>query len=146
MRRAVRWYVPPRNRNFGPVDAMALVGLVGFLVARFVPVAKLVPFWGCGFRKVTGYPCPGCGLTRVADRFAHLNIVGAFKANPLGTVAAAAFAAAMVMSFLHLVFRVPIPEPVLDERDWLRVRWGALVLLAANYAWVVYSWRVLHWS
>lgn len=139
-------YVHPRNRSFGALDAMGFVGLVGFLVARFVPVAKLIPFWGCGFRTYTGYPCPGCGLTRVADRFAHFNVVGALRANPLGTVAAAGFAAAMLLSAVHLVFRTPVPELVLNDREWARVRWGAVLLFLVNYAWVAYAYRVLHIS
>ncbi len=137
-------YVPPRNRSFGPVDAMGLIGLVGLLVARFVPVAKLIPFWGCSFRSWTGIPCPGCGLTRVADRVSHFNVLGALQANPLGTVVALLFAASVVMSFLHLVFAVPVPELVLTERGWARVRWGAVTLFVLNYAFVVFAWRVLH--
>lgn len=135
----------PRNRSFGSLDAIALIGVVGFAIARWVPIARLIPFWGCGFRKVTGIPCPGCGLTRVADRFAHLNVIGALKANPLGTVAAALFAVAIVGSLAHLVFRARVPELVLDDREWKWVRWGALFLFVANYAWVVFAHTTLHW-
>ena len=137
--------IPRPNRSFGSLDAMALVGLVGLSLARWVPIAKLIPFWGCGFRKMTGIPCPGCGLTRVADRVAHFNVLGALKANPLGTVAAVAFAIAIVWSFLHLVFKVPVPELVLSDREWTRVRWGALLLFVVNYAWVIVAHTVLHW-
>ena len=58
----VSW--PPRNRSIGPLDVLGIVGLGGLLVARFIPVARLIPFWGCGFRRITGFPCPGCGLSR----------------------------------------------------------------------------------
>jgi hypothetical protein len=141
---AVRLLLPKPNRTFGVADAMGLVGLIGFLVARFVPVAKLVPFWGCMFRKVTGIPCPGCGLTRVADRFAHFNVLGALKANPLGTFAAAFFAVMSVWSVLHLAFKVPIVELVLDDDEWCKVRWAALFLFVANYAWVVFAYTRLN--
>lgn len=136
--------MPSRNRSFGTVDALALIGVVGFAIARWVPIATLIPFWGCGFRKVTGIPCPGCGLTRVADRFAHFNVLGALKANPLGTVAAALFAGAIVASAVHLIFRVPIPELVMDDKEWRRARWGALILFGANYAWVIFAYAVLN--
>ena len=136
-------YFPPRNRSFGAVDALGLVGLVGLLIARFVPVARLIPFWGCTFRKVTGWPCPGCGLTRAADRFAHLNWLGALQANPLGTVAAVGFAIAALASFSHLVFKAPLPELVLSDREWTRVRWAALGLFVANYAFVIVGYRYL---
>ncbi len=137
--------IPARNRTFGPIDALALVGVVGFAIARWVPIATLVPFWGCGFRKLTGIPCPGCGLTRVADRFAHLNVLGALKANPLGTVAAAVFALCIVLSAAHLLFRAPVPELVLNDREWRFVRWGALLLFGLNYAWVIFAHTQLHW-
>ena len=135
--------MPPRNRVFGQLDAMAVVGVAGFLVARFIPVAKLVPFWGCTFRALTGIPCPGCGLTRVAERVAHLNVAGALRANPLGTVAALGFAAAIVLSALHLLFKLPLPEVLLTHREWRVVRWGAVGLFAANYLWVVYAYTQL---
>jgi hypothetical protein len=80
----------------------------------------------------------------VADRFAHFNLIGALKANPLGTVAAALFAAAIVGSFLHLVFKVPVPELVLDDREWKRARWAAIFVFAANYAWVVFAYTQLN--
>lgn len=122
---------------------MGVIGLVGLLVARFVPVARLIPFWGCTFRKVTGYPCPGCGLTRAADRFAHFHWLGAIKANPLGTVAAFFFAVCVIASFVHLVFRVPIPEIVLDDREWRRMRWAVGLSVVANYAFVIVGHRYL---
>lgn len=137
--------IPERNRSFGPVDAMALIGVVGFSIARWIPIATLVPFWGCGIRKMTGVPCPGCGLTRVADRFAHFHFVGALKANPLGTVAAALFAACIVLSVGHLLFKLPVPELELTDREWRRVRWGAVGLFAVNYAWVIFAHTQLHW-
>ncbi len=124
---------------------MALVGVVGFAIARWVPIATLIPFWGCGIRKATGIPCPGCGLTRVADRFAHFHFIGAFQANPLGALSAVAFAACIVYSALHFLFALPVPELELTGREWKRVRWGALGLFAANYAWVVFSYTQLGW-
>ena len=122
---------------------MGVIGLVGLLIARFVPVARLIPFWGCSFRQLTGFPCPGCGLTRAADRFAHLHWLRALEANPVGTVAAFLFAVAVVLTLVHLVFAVPMPELQLDERESRRVRWGVGVLLLANYAFVVIGYRYL---
>lgn len=137
--------IPQKNRSFGPVDAFALIGVVGFAIARWVPIATMIPFWGCGFRKLTGIPCPGCGLTRVADRFAHFHFLGAFKANPLGTFAAAAFAIAIVLSVLHFVFKLPVPELFMSDREWKRARWVAIGLFVANYAWVIFAYTQLGW-
>lgn len=139
----MRIIVPPGNRTFGALDAMGVIGLVGLLIARYVPVARLIPFWGCSFRQITGYPCPGCGLTRVADRVAHFHFVAALKANPIGTVAALCFAACAVLTVIHLVFAVPMPELVLDERERRRARWAVAAALLANYVFVIIGYRYL---
>jgi hypothetical protein len=133
---------PSPNRRFGFVDALGVCGLLGLLVARFIPVARL-PFWGCTFRDYTGWPCPGCGLTRAADRVAHLNFSGAWEANPLGTLAAVGFALLAVAAFLHLVFGLPIPEAQLAPREQRRWRVGLVIALVANYAFVIVKTRGL---
>ncbi len=132
----------PKSRSISAFDVLGLVGLVGLFTARFIPVAKLIPFWGCGFRKVTGYPCPGCGLTRAADHFAHLDFFGAFKANPLGTFGAAVFAVLAVWTVLHLAFKVPTPSVWLEDRQWKLLRNVAIVLFALNYAFVIAEHRL----
>lgn len=130
----VHWPAP--NRVFGFVDALGITGACGFLVARFIPLARL-PFWGCALRQTTGWPCPGCGLTRVADRMSHLDVPGAWEANPLGTVAALFFAVAVVATVLHLAAKVPMPEISLNAREWFWLRAALVVLVVVNYAYVV---------
>ncbi len=127
---------PGPNRTIGTVDALAIIGLVGLLVARFIPVARL-PFWGCTLRETTGWPCLGCGLTRVADHMSHFNVAGAWEANPLGTVAAGLFMVAIVLSFLHLAFKLPLPKLELSPRDRTVIRAALVVLVLVNYGWVV---------
>jgi len=137
------WTSP--NRRFEFLDALGGTGLVGLLVARFVPVARLIPFWGCVLREQTGWPCLGCGLTRVADRFSHGDIAGAWAANPLGAVAAAAFACAAVFSALHLTFKLPTPRIHASEHEALAMRLVLLTLVMVNYVWVVLTTRFPEW-
>ncbi|MDQ3262535.1 MAG: DUF2752 domain-containing protein [Myxococcota bacterium] len=135
---------PAPNRTFGLLDALGLTGVVGLLVARFIPIAKL-PFWGCVFREHFGWPCLGCGLTRVADRMSHLNVLGAWSANPLGTVVAGLFMVAAVWSALHLAFKVPVPELKVSDREFFWFRMTAVLLVAVNYAWVIIQYRYPQW-
>jgi hypothetical protein len=127
---------PRPNRTVGFVDALALTGLTGLLVARFVPLARL-PFWGCALRQHTGWPCPGCGLTRVAERIAHFNIPGAWEANPLGTVAALFFVLAIALSLLHLGFKMPLPSLVPSRREALVLRATLAALVVINYGYII---------
>jgi hypothetical protein len=140
----VKFHLPPPNRKPGLVDYLGLTGLIGLLVGRYIPVAKLIPFWGCMLRETTGWPCLGCGLTRVADRVAHLNILGALDANPLGTVAALTFALLAVVAMLHMLFKMPIPRIELSPREWSRVRIALVVLVLVNYGYVVVRTRFPH--
>jgi hypothetical protein len=136
--------IPPRNRRFGTVDLLGLIGIVGLLVARYIPVARIIPFWGCVLREQTGWPCLGCGLTRVADRVSHLNFAGAWDANPLGTVAALVFVVLAVAMVLHLVFAMPIPEVQFSPGEWRAVQVALPVIILVNYAWVVVKTRFPH--
>ncbi|NMO15850.1 DUF2752 domain-containing protein [Pyxidicoccus fallax] len=136
--------IPPRNRRLGTVDVLGIIGVVGLLVARYIPVARIIPFWGCVLREQTGWPCLGCGLTRVADRVSHLNFAGAWDANPLGTVGAIVFALLAVAMVLHLVFAMPIPEIILSPWEWGVLRVTLPVLILVNYAWVVVKTRFPH--
>lgn len=138
----VTW--PPRNRRITAVDGLGLTGLLGLLVARFIPVAKIIPFWGCAFRQLTGWPCPGCGLTRAADRFAHLHFAWAWEANPLGTIGAGVFALLAVYSFLHLVFGVPVPKVELSRREERVLQVLTVVAVILNYGFVIMKTRFPH--
>ena len=138
----LRW--APRSRSFGFLHALGLAGLLGLLAARFLPLYQL-SFFRCVLREHTGWPCPGCGLTRVAVRVAHGDFGGAFDANPLGTVAALGFAACTVLATLQLLFRLPVPHLALTEREARATRVAVFSALAANYAVVVVRVRFLGW-
>ena len=127
---------PRPNRVIGVIDALGIVGLLGLLTARFIPVARL-PFWTCVLRRDTGWPCMGCGLTRAADHFSHLQLAQAWHANPLGTLAAAGFAACIVLSALHMAFKLPLPDVTLSDKEKTAVRVLVVVAVAVNYAYVV---------
>lgn len=113
------------------------MGVVGLLVGRYVPVARVIPMWGCTFRKITGWPCPGCGLTRVADHFAHLHFWRAFVANPLGFLAACAFVVIIIASVVHVLTGLRPPRLKLSDREWLVAFTVAMVLAFVNYGWVI---------
>jgi hypothetical protein len=137
----LRW--TPRNRRFGVLDALGLAGLLGLAVARWVPVAKL-PFWGCTLRQATGWPCPGCGLTRAADRLAHGNIPWALQANPLGALAGMVFAVLAAWTVVHLAVGLPTPELELTDREARRGRWVLAVAVVLNYLFVILETRFPH--
>jgi hypothetical protein len=138
----VTW--PPRNRSLGYADVLGLLGLVGFLTARFVPVATL-PFWGCALRETTGWPCPACGLTRVAEHVSFGRVVEAWAINPLATVAAVAFAVLALAAVLHLGLGIPVPDVSLTPTEATRVRRVTVLALVGNYAYMIAKAKLPMW-
>ena len=71
---------------------LALCGSVVLVALLLTPSPDAVSLFGheipivCGFRRLTGLPCPGCGLTRSFAFAAHLQIAAAFRAHLLGPV------------------------------------------------------------
>lgn len=69
----------------------AAAGLVAGLAAVLLSVLPLPSgreLSPCLYRQVTGMPCPGCGLTRAADRLADGDLAGAVAAHPLAPLLA----------------------------------------------------------
>jgi len=134
----------PRERRFTLLHGLGLAGVLGLLVARFVPVARL-PFWRCVLREHTGWPCPGCGLTRAAEGLAHLRLGFAFESNPLGALAGCLMAGAAVLGLVQWAFRLPLPVPRLSDREARAGRAALVAALVANYAFVIvqtrFGWR-----
>ncbi|MHA0856944.1 DUF2752 domain-containing protein [Paenibacillus sp. CMAA1364] len=58
------------------------LGVVGlFYLKVWLPVTKIaIP---CVFHAFTGLYCPGCGITRATLSVLHLDIIQAFRFNPL---------------------------------------------------------------
>ena len=49
----------------------------------------------CMFERVTGRPCPGCGMTRAMLRLSQGDVAGSLRMHPLGVVLAGLFFATL---------------------------------------------------
>jgi hypothetical protein len=59
--------------------------LLYFLIGIFLVVMYFIPSDRslCIFRNVTGFPCPGCGLTRAGQHLLHFEFQKSFEFHPL---------------------------------------------------------------
>ena len=62
------------------ISLMVFYGVVSSLLFSFTSIDICVP---CFWKKILGFNCPGCGLTRAFSCLVHFDIVGAFEMNPL---------------------------------------------------------------
>ncbi|WP_340537717.1 DUF2752 domain-containing protein [Nocardioides sp. GXZ039] len=86
----------------------------------------------CPFRRLTGLPCPGCGLTRSWVYLAHGRWEDAFAAHPFGIVAVLAVVALVAVVVLARVRgRRPPNLNTLARLRWVQVILGAWLAFAA---------------
>jgi hypothetical protein len=75
---------------FADAFLLAVCGAVVLAAVVLTPGADAVSWFGveipvvCGFRRFTGWPCPGCGLTRSFVFMAHGQLLAAFRVHALG--------------------------------------------------------------
>lgn len=66
-----------KKRVFVTYLTIILIGVIYYIFISLTDLA--LP---CIFRQITGYKCPGCGITTSCVRTLHGNLSGAFHANP----------------------------------------------------------------
>jgi hypothetical protein len=57
---------------------------VALAISVLIPASKLPFTLLCPFKMLTGYPCPGCGLTHAFCDISHGHFKMAWQANPFG--------------------------------------------------------------
>jgi hypothetical protein len=79
----------------------------------------------CPFRRVTGLPCPACGLTRSWQAAAHLRLAESLGYHPLG--------AATLVGAIVVALDTGDGTPRLVERREIQV--SAVALWMATWLW-----------
>jgi len=69
----------------------------------------------CLFRNLTGYPCPGCGITRAVVCLAHGQFAEALRFHPLAPIAFG-FLIAATLQHLPLPARLRLPSRLWTPR------------------------------
>lgn len=104
-----------------------LIGVAGLLAGIFLPTQGL-GFQACMLHKVTGLPCPGCGLTRSVTNILHGDFGLAWAYNPFGFMFAGLFVLLAAGLFLPRAWvRRWEEEPPVSDRA-MGVATGVLIL------------------
>lgn len=74
-----------RDRALWVALAMLMLACAAFALREKGPNG-LAWLPGCTFHQLTGFHCPGCGMTRAAYAGLHGKIGAAFRFNPVGMV------------------------------------------------------------
>ena len=111
----------------------AIVCVLVLAVARLIPYLPF-PLPRCGFRALTGTPCPLCGSTHALIAWSHLDFKTAFRLNPLVAFAPVAVGVWLVLSLIDRWL----------GRDWARAAatslqrkpWPVVILGVAALNWI----------
>jgi hypothetical protein len=125
----------PKKPVVGYPEIYGIIGILLLLVARFIPLSRL-PFWGCPLRRLTGYPCLSCGMTRSFDWFLQGRFLDSLQVNPLGF----ALAVSAVVGFAYCLimpWRPPRMELSLSDRESTWARIVIVLILLANWGYLV---------
>src|SRR3977135_460074 len=89
-----------RDRRFG----LLLTGTLGL---NIVAISLHLPGWECAFFRVTGLPCPGCGLTRACMLLLKGDVQASIKFH--------AFAPLFVLFIATLIVCMLLPRTVTER-------------------------------
>jgi hypothetical protein len=139
-RAAVTW------RRLDPLetDHEAQWLVVGGLSLCLLSVALATPgiqLPRCGFKTITGLPCPTCGITRTIIALSRGDVDRALFFNPLVAIAAGFCLIYLLYAATVLALRLPRFRPALSPAGVRRVRLAAIAILAINWAWLIATGR-----
>jgi hypothetical protein len=125
-----------KKRRLESLDYFGLFSLAALLAARFFPFHEFnVPL--CGFRTMTGLPCPGCGMTTCYVMMTHGRFADALATSPAGVI----LFAGSVLGVLYVIWRWLLGGSriqivlSLAEKIWVAVL--TTVILMANWIYLL---------
>src|SRR5713101_578734 len=107
-----------RDRKF----TFVLVGATGLHVAL---VSLGLPSWECPFFRLTGIPCPGCGLSRATMLLLKGDLAGSLRFHAFAPI----FLFAIVALFLSVLLPKSIIQPAITRAELIERNTGLTVLI-----------------
>lgn len=99
------------------------------IIAYFVFLRRFL-YSLCPMVLFTGYPCPGCGMTRAAFRILHLDFSGAWEVHPF------------IFPIVFLVFFFGVDRYLLRGKYARIWKWCVIIVGAGMI--LFYIWRMIY--
>ncbi|HEY1139848.1 MAG TPA: DUF2752 domain-containing protein [Lysobacter sp.] len=107
------------------VAAVGVLALGVWLLRTFDPGAAGSLFPSCLFHDLTGWYCPGCGITRALHALVHFDLVRAFAMNALLVVCLPLLAVMALQGLTrHALLPAAVSRVAFNGRVWI----GALLV------------------
>ena len=107
------------------VAAVGVLALGVWVLRTFDPGAAGSLFPSCLFHDLTGWYCPGCGLTRALHALVHFDLMRAFAMNALLVVCLPLLGVMALQGFTHhALLPAAVSRVAFNGRVWI----GALLV------------------
>lgn len=93
----------------------------------------------CPFKWLTGFPCPGCGGTRVLVALLHGQIIEALNINPLSVIVILFAVAAPIWLFVDCYNNTNSLQKVMRAKWSNYVTYTVAVIVLINWMWNLYK-------
>jgi hypothetical protein len=126
------------------VDHEALWLLVGSASLCLLGVALATPGIQlplCGFKTISGLPCPTCGITRTIIALSRGDLARGLFMNPLAAILCGAGLLYLLYAAIVLALRLPRFRPTVTTTGARRLRIAAFTALAVNWIWLIATGR-----
>jgi hypothetical protein len=107
-----------RDRRFG-------LFLTGALSLNLAAIALHLPSWECAFFRVTGLPCPGCGLTRACLLLLRGEVQASIKFHAFAPI----FVLLIGMLIICTLLPRTVAEPFVNKAEKLERRTGITIII-----------------
>lgn len=108
-------------------DIISAKWAIILIVAYFVFLKKVFQIT-CPVVLFTGFPCPGCGLTRAGFHILHLDFFGAWQIHPF------------IYPIIVMVIIYSIERYVLMKKEMVMLKWYAVLMIIGLL--LFYVWRM----
>ena len=110
-----------RDRRFGVVliGALGLQGLLALLG---------LPGWQCPFFRLTGVPCPGCGLTRACLLLVRGNLQASIRFHALAPI----FLVLITILIIGTLLPKSVAEPFINKAEKLERLTGITLIILSG--------------
>lgn len=111
---------------------LAWLGMLAYVF--IVPGSPVDGLYACPFNALTGYDCPGCGMTRASVLAVKLDVAQSVRYNPFGVVFVLGLTVLALFRGAELIVGRPIEVEALRLSKSVRNRlWLALLVIAMGF-------------
>ena len=108
----------------------ALLGAAGLHITL---VSLSLPSWECPFFRVTGVPCPGCGLSRATTLLLKGDLAGSLRFHAFAPI----FLLAIVALFLSILLPKSMVQSAISRAERIERKTGLTVLILGG---LIFYW------